>query len=301
MTRRKRMLDDLDEDIRHHIEQETQDNIERGMSPQEARYAALRKFGNVTRVKEQTREVWSVVWLESLAQDIRFALRMLRKSPSFTIVAVLTLALGIGANSAIFSAVYGVLLQPLPYKNPSELIVLNETTPRVGDVSTSYPNFLDWRTQDRTFSQMAYVEETSFNLAGASVSQPENITADVVSPNFLAMMGVRPILGRDFDPSEEKTGTAPVVLLSYPLWQSHFGADWNVVGRIITLDGRSFTIVGVLPASYRWLGQIDVMLPIGVWVTGNSSATERSDRGNSTVVGRLAAGVSLEQACAEMQ
>jgi putative ABC transport system permease protein len=294
------MLGQLDEDIREHIARETQDNIERGMTPEKARYAAMRKFGNVTRVKEDTREVWSVVWLGQLLTDIRFGLRMLRKNPGFTAVAVLTLALGIGANAAVFSVVYAVLLRPLPYKDPSSLIVLNETTPMVGTVTVSYPNFLDWRNQSRTFSEMAAVRGVGFNLSG--VTQPENISGDAVSPNFLSMMGVRPFLGRDFDSSEEKAGTPPVVLLSYSLWQSHFGADPNIAGRTIKLDDRAFTIVGVLPPNYRSLDKTDVMLPIGVWATDNSeNIKERSARGDLVVIGRLATGVDLAKARAETE
>ncbi len=300
MNQRKRMLEELDADIREHIERETQDNIERGMSPEEARYAAMRKFGNVTRVKEETRMVWSFVWLEQLFEDIRFGLRLLRKNPGFTAVAMLTLALGIGANTAVFSVVYAVLLRPLPYKDPSSLIVLNETTPMVGTVSVSYPNFLDWRSQSRTFSEMAAIRGVGFNLAG--VTQPENISGDAVSPNFLSMMGVRPFLGRDFDASEENAGTPPVLLLSYSLWQSHFGGDPNIVGRTIKLDDRSFTIVGVLPPNYRSLDKTDVMLPIGVWATDNpEDAKERGARGELVVIGRLATGVSLPKARAEME
>jgi putative ABC transport system permease protein len=298
--RRKRMMEELEQDIQDHIERETQDNIERGMSPEDARYAATRKFGNVTHVREETREVWSLIWLEHFVEDVRFGLRMLRKNPGFTAVAMLTLALGIGANAAVFSVVYAVLLRPLPYKDPASLIVLNETTPMVGTVTVSYPNFLDWRDQSRTFSQMAAVRGVGFNLSG--VTQPENISGDAVSPNFLSMMGVRPFLGRDFDSSEEKAGTPPVILLSYSLWQSHFGADPNIAGRTIKLDDRAFTIVGVLPPNYRSLDKTDVMLPIGVWATDNSEdARERSARGDLVVIGRLTAGVDLAKARAEME
>ena len=300
MTRRKRMLYDLEQDIRDHIARETQDNIDRGMTPEEARYAAMRKFGNVTNVKEETRDVWSLIWLEQLLEDIRFGLRLLRKNPGFTAVAILTLALGIGANAAVFSVVYAVLLRPLPYRDPSRLVVLHETTPKVGDVSVSFPNFLDWRAASHTFAQMAAVESVDFNLAG--ITQPENISGDAVSPNFLSMMGVRPFLGRDFDASEEKAGTAPVLLLSYSLWQSHLGGDPNAVGKTITLDGRSFTIVGVLPPNYRALDTTDVLLPIGVWATKNADAIkERGDRGDMVVIGRLGPGVAFGQARAEME
>jgi predicted permease len=300
MRQRKRMLHELDEDIREHIAGETQDNIERGMTPDEARHAAMRKFGNVTMVKEETREVWNFVWLEQLLADIRFGLRMLRKNPGFTTVAILTLALGIGTNAAVFSVVYAVLLRPLPYREPSRLVVLHETTPKVGDVSVSFPNFLDWRAASHSFSQMAAVASVDFNLAG--VTQPENISGDAVSPNFLSMIGIRPFLGRDFDASEEKPGTAPVLLLSYALWQSHLGGDPNAVGKTITLDGRSFTIVGVLPPNYRSLDMTDVMLPIGVWATNNADAIkERGDRGDMVVIGRLAPGVAFGQARAEME
>ena len=239
--------------------------------------------------------------MSGVAQDLRYALRQLRKSPGFTAVAVVTFALGIGANTAIFSVVYGVLLAPLPYHNASRLVVLNETTPMVGNVTVSYPNFLDWRAQSHSFSQMTYIAQSSFNLAGAGVSQPENIAGDSVSPNLLSMMGVRPFLGRDFEPEEENSGTQRVLLLSYQLWQSHFGADHTVVGRSIMLDGNDFVIIGVLPPDYRSLDRIDVMLPIGVWGTNNPNATARYQRGDSTVVGRLAEGVPLGQARSEME
>jgi putative ABC transport system permease protein len=297
-SQRDRMLD---EELKTHLALLIEQNVERGMPLETARRAARLALGGADQIKESVHDHRGLPLLETFGQDIRYAFRMLRKSPGFTAIAVLTLALGIGANSAIFSFVYGVLLTPLPYRDPSRLVVLNETTPRVGNVSVSYPNFLDWRVQSPSFSQMAYIEHMSFNLAGAGVSQPENISGDAVSPSFLSMMGVHPFLGRDFEPLEEGPGTRRVLLLSYQLWQSHFGADRNAVGRAITLDGNDFVIIGVLPPDYRWLGRLDVMLPIGVWATNNPSATSREDRGDSTVVGRLAQGVTIAEARAEME
>ena len=233
--------------------------------------------------------------MSTMLQDLKFAIRMLVKSPGFTVVAILTLALGIGANTAIFSVVNAVLLRPLPFKNPSQLVVMRESYKLVGNVSVSYPNFLDWRQRSHSFSALAAVEARGFNLSG--VAQPENIGGYAVSPNFLALVGVRPILGRDFLPSEENQGTAPVILLSYQLWQTHLGGDPAVLGRAISLDGRSFTIIGILPPTFRYLDRSDVLVPIGVFA---NEMGDRGDRGDMDVVGRLSPGVPLSQAAVEM-
>jgi putative ABC transport system permease protein len=231
-----------------------------------------------------------------LLQDLKFALRTLAKSPGFTLVAILTLALGIGANTAIFSVVNAVLLRPLPFKNASQLVVLRETYKNVGNVSVSYPDFLDWREQSDSFAAMSVINNVNFNLSG--VAQPESIDGYAVSPNFLALLGVRPVLGRDLLPSEEKPGTTPVILLSYQLWQSHLGGDPGVIGRSITLDGRSFSIVGILPRTFRFLDTTDVIVPIGVFA---AEFTDRAQRGDMDVVGRLSPGVALSQAAVEME
>ena len=233
--------------------------------------------------------------MNAIIQDLKFAIRMLAKSPGFTLVAVLTLALGIGANTAIFSIVNAVLLRPLPFKDSSQLVRLRETHKNVGNVSVSYPDFLDWREQSHSFLAMTVINNVGFNLSG--IAQPENIGGYAVSPNFLALVGVRPVLGRDLLPSEEKPGTAPVVLLSYQLWQSHLGGDPAVIGRSITLDGRSYSIVGILPSTFRFLDRSDVLIPIGVFAAG---LTERGERGDMDVVGRLSPGVTLSQAAVEM-
>ena len=186
MNRRKRMLNDLEQDIRDHIEVETQDNIARGMSPEGARYAALRKFGNVTRVKEETREVWSIVWLEQFLQDTRLGVRMLRKSPGFTAVAILTLALGIGANTAIFSVINGVLLSPLPYKNPQQLVVIKE--------NDSLPNVMDIQRQVRAFSQGGGINVEPMDYTGGS--EPVQLRVGLIDLGFLETLSVQPMLGR---------------------------------------------------------------------------------------------------------
>ena len=299
LLRRKAAETELDDELRFHFEQQIEKYVKSGLTEAEALRRVQIDFGGAQQVKEECRDARGVRVMETLFQDVRYGLRMLRKSPGFTAVALLTLALGIGANTAIFSVLYGVLLRPLPYKDASSLIVLNETTPRVGMVSVSLPNFLDWRAQCQSFSGMAAVESVGFNLSGTD--QAENISGQAVSPNFLSMLGIRPLLGRDFDSSEEKPGAAPVALLSYSLWQSHFGGDRNVIGRTMALDGRSFTVIGVLPAEFRWIEKTDLLEPIGTWATNNSAINERGDRGDTIVIGRLAPNSSFARARAEME
>src|SRR5579864_1640552 len=291
---------ELDDELRFHVDQEVEKFVASGLGRDEALRRARMTFGGLDQVKEECQEARGVHFVETLVQDVRYGLRTLRRSPGFAFAALVTLACGIGANTAIFSLVYGVLLRPLPYTDPAHLVVLNETTPRVGLVSVSYPNFLDWRAQSHSLAAMSAVTQVAFNLAG--VSQPESISGDAVSPGFLSMMGVRPIVGRDFTADEEKAGTPAVVLLSYDLWQSHFGGDRGVSGRTITLDGRPVTVVGVLPADYLAFDKTDVIEPMGMWVAANPhSANERGDRGDTVVVGRLAPGASIGQARAEME
>ncbi len=295
---RDRWEQQMNEELRFHVEQQIAENIAAGMSPQEARRRAIQQFGGAEGVKEACREQRSGFWLETFWADVRYGLRMLRRSPGFAIVAVLTLALGIGANTAIFSVVNAVLLRPLPYKDAARLVIVRESTRHQSAVSVSYPDFLDWRRQSRSFSEMVAIHNLNFNLSG--VTQPESIAAYEVSPDFLSLLGVRPILGRNFLASEEHEGTPPVVLLSYQFWQSHFGGSLDVLGRTLTLDGRSFAIVGVLPASFHFLDRTDVLAPIGAW-TGDEAISERGDRGDMIVIGRLAPGATFAQGRAEMQ
>ena len=230
--RAKSMDTGLDEELKFHLDRQLEKSIQSGLSPEEARRRVRLDFGGTIQVTEECRDARGTRALEALRQDIRYGFRTLRKNPGFTCVALITLALAIGANTAIFSVVYGALLRPLPYADPDRLIVLNETHPRIGIISVSYLNFLDWRAQNHVFSGMAVLAGVGHNLSG--IAQPEAISGEAVSSNFLSLIGVHPLFGRDFDPSEDKPGATPVVMLTYPLWQSHFAGRHDVIGRSVS-------------------------------------------------------------------
>ncbi len=301
-TPRKHPLDSLDEDIRLHIDIETQDNIARGMSPEEAHYAALRKFGNVARIKEDSREVWNLVWLEQLLQDIRYGLRILRKNPGFTAVAVLTLALGIGANTAIFSAVYAVLLKPLPYAEPGQLFNIFEIQPEEGVTFTgmSYLNLEELREQNSAFAEVAGTQQHQLTLTGNG--EPTVVNASIATPELFSLFEVRPLAGRIFYSDDGKHGAAPVAILSENLWRGMFGADPRIIGNSIELDKRSFTVVGVMPASFRFP---NVNEPDQLWVplVQDPVFGQWMDRRGGhwlRATARLKPGVSLAQAQSEL-
>ncbi len=235
--------------------------------------------------------------MTTLLQDLKYGFRMLVKNPGFTAVAVIALALGIGANTAIFSVVNAVLLKPLPFRDPNRLMVLNEANPRQPQVSVAYPNYFDWKQQNHVFEEMASFQQRDFNLAG--VSEPENIGGSAVSSNLLQTLGMKSVLGRDFRPDEDKKGAEPVVILGYSLWQRRFGGEPGVVGRTVTLDAKPFTIVGVMPPQLILYEDSQLYTPIGVWM-GEESMTERGAHDDTTVVARLKAGVTQAQAQAEM-
>jgi predicted permease len=298
MSRRKRMLQQLDDEIREHIETETQDNIARGMSPEEARYAAVRKFGNVTRVKEDTREVWSFVWLEQLLQDVRFAVRMLRKSPGFTAVAIFTLALGIGANSAMFSVVNGILLRSLPFKGPSRLVTVLDTKPSKGvDWLYVSPNrFEEWVRRNTTFDQIAAAENCFFKLENHGA--PILLQGGCATASFFPMLGVQPFLGRLFTPEEDRPGGNTVAVLSYGCWKEKFGGDPAAIGKTIrrTANDAEFTIIGVLPADFKFATE-----DFALWAPINTDPNYRDrDDHHLLVFARLKDGVTLPQAQAQM-
>src|SRR6202050_11803 len=293
MRRRERMMEDLDRDICEHIEMETQDNIGRGMSPEEARRAAFLKFGNLTRVKEEKREVWSLIWLEQLWQDVRYGLRMLAKAPGFTAVAMLTLALGIGANTAIFSVVNAVLLRPLAYKDPQQLVVILHK----GHNPVAPANFLDWRAETHVFERMGAAEAWSPDLTGRGT--PEHLEGLHLSSDLLPLLGVQPELGRFFSRQEEHLGSQHVVVLSHKLWEDHFAADPNIVGQSIALDGESFIIIGVMPASFQFAPFWQTKAALWAPLVLDARQTDRRG-GSLRIFARLKSGVTLRQHRTEM-
>ncbi|HMD96186.1 MAG TPA: ABC transporter permease [Terriglobia bacterium] len=235
--------------------------------------------------------------MSTLLQDLKYGFRTLVKNPAFTAVAVIALALGIGANTAIFSVVNAVLLKPLPFRDPSRLMLLSEANPRQPRVSVAYPNYFDWKQQNHVFEEMTSFQQRDFNLAG--VNEPENIGGSAVSSNLLRTLGMKSLLGRDFRPDEDKKGAESVVILGYSLWQRRFGGEPGVVGRTVTLDAKPFTIVGVMPPQLILYEDSQLYTPIGVWM-GEESMTERGAHDDTTVVARLKAGVTQAQAQAEM-
>ena len=238
--------------------------------------------------------------MEGLLQDIGYSFRVLRKSPVFTLVAVLTLALGIGANTAIFSIFNAVLLNPLPYPHAEQLVALGASKPNFENGSISYPNFRDWRAYNRTFDAMAVFRNSSYSLTG--VGEAEEIPAELVSSDLFPMLNVKPVLGRLFAPGEDEVGAAPIAIITTGLWQRKFNSSPGVLGRSIILDGRSYTIVGVIPSRFdlnvpSW-APADVYVPIGLWA--NNLLTERGAGLGIHGLGRLKPGVTLEQARADM-
>ena len=234
--------------------------------------------------------------MATLLQDLKYGVRMLVKNPAFTAVAVIALALGIGANTAIFSVVHAVLLKPLPFRDPGRLLQLSESNLRQPHVSVAYPNYFDWKQQNHVFEGMASFQQKDVNLAG--VTEPENVSGSTVSSNFLQTLGLKPFLGRDFRPDEDKRGAAPVVILGYSLWQRRFGGEPGVVGRTVTFDSRPFTVIGVMPPELRMYEESQFYTPIGVWM--DADMMDRGSHDDTTVVARLKAHVTIAQAQAEM-
>ena len=290
----RRRENDLDEEIQTHLEMAIRDRMERGESAEQARSSVLREFGNVGLIKEVTRDMWGLRSLETLLQDLRYGIRVLLKKPGFTFVVVLTLAIGIGANTAVFSIVHGVLFRPLPYKDTERIITIWEPSRGGHTLGLTDLEFFDFRRQNTVFEDIAAYATGSTTLSGRE--EPERVVVTWVSSGFFSVLGVQPAMGRAFTPEEDSPDPARVAVLSYGLWRRHFGSDPDVIGQQISLNGNSRTIIGVMPKGFQFVSkEVDLWLPLGL-DPANVSPGDRS----YNAVARLNQNVTLEQARAEM-
>lgn len=287
---------ELDDELQFHLEQDIAQNIKSGMTPDEARSAALTTFGNLVLSKEESRDARGVRWVENILQDVRYSGRIFFKNPAFSLVVVLTLALGISANTAIFSFANGILLRPLPYPDSDRLAVIDETAFKRGinSMSVSYPNFLDWRERNAVFEGIGlHFGTTRFALSGNG--QAEELRGSYISYGLFEVLRVSPVLGRTFTKAEDTPDTDDVVILGYELWQRRFGGDTKIIGQRIALNTYSRTVIGVMPPGFKFPEESELWAPLGL----TPQTFTRTDHGLSAIA-RLKDGVTFEQAQAEM-
>lgn len=296
LTRKAEMDQELDEEMRFHLERDIDQNIRDGMTREDARYAALRSFGGVDQSKEECRSARGVGLIDNVVRDVSYSLRVLLKNYAFTIVVVLTLALGIGANTAIFSFANGILLRPLPYPQSDRLAVVDTTAVREGNssIGVSYPDFLDWREQNTVFERVA----THFGTGRFAMTvggEPIEIRGGRVSYGLFETLHVSPILGRTFTLNEDRPEEDAVVILGYDLWQRSFGGNPNVIGQKITISSSPRTVIGVMPRGFRFPELSDLWVPLAF----STKTYTRNDHGLE-VIARLKDGVTVAQAQADM-
>ena len=296
---RKRTVDPLyDSELRFHVDKLTDENIAAGMTPEDARRRAVLEFGGAEQIKEELRDVQRIPIVETTMKNFRWALRFLRKSPSFSIVVMLTLALGIGANSAVFSAIDAILLQPLPFPNGDQLMFLHQYNPKVATPQTRLApvRLEEWNRMNSTFQAIAgYYTEPGSETSSAL---PEKVTEAFVTPRFLEVLGLSPALGRDFSPAEERFGGPHALLISDRYWRRRFGADASALGRQLRINGYAGSIVGIMPASFGFPDR-----DVDIWSAVPTDAPYAQDRGSTwyLTVGRLKPSVTLEQARANLE
>jgi predicted permease len=299
LFRRPKLADDLQAEIRSHLEMEERENLESGMPPDEAHYTALRRFGNVTLAEERSWEMWTWSSIETFLQDAHHGLRQFRRNPGFTAVAVVTLALGIGATTAIFSVVNGVLLRPLPYSHPGKLVEVGLDLPGINQFNwpLSPAEYFTFREQSHTFQDIGlYYTGFGGNIYSANVTglgRPEHVPALGVTDGVLPILEVAPLLGRTFTRADDEPGSSDTLMITYGYWRSKFGGDRSVIGKTIDIDGKPSTIIGVLPQRFRFLDMtnLGILLPL----------RPRTQRGfNYFAVARLKPGVTLAEANADV-
>ena len=295
--RRKQRERDLERELRADLDLEAAEQRDNGLSEAEARYAAQRALGNVTLIKEDTRAMWGWTSVERFGQDLRYALRTARREPGFAAVAVLTLALGIGMNTAVFSVVNTILLRKPPYADPDRLIALHQKFPKAGDISLGAcpAEYLDYRDRTRAFSAFAGYEDGVFDLTGDS--EPVHVQAERVTHTLFSTLGVAPLIGRTFSPSEDDPGGPKAVILSYEFWKTHFGGSPQTIGSLVRLDEQPYTVIGIMPAGFEFpFNAASVGEPPVLWVPMAFTARQIQDRAAEFpvhIVARLRPGISL--------
>ena len=299
LLRRGRRARDIDDEIAFHLAMRQAEHERDGLAPEIARRTAARQFGNITALKEQTRNMWTFPSFESFVQDLRYALRTLRRAPAFALVAVLVLAIGIGATTGMFSLVDAMLVRGLPYPQADRLVVLIGNVERAAGVErrgNSYPDHVDWRARATSFDEMAAY--TTLNTTLQGVDEPEPIPSEAVSPPYFKLLGVSPTHGRVFRPEEDAVPNRDaVVILGDGLWRRRFGADPSIVGRTIQLGTRTFTVVGIMPAGFTGVSDTAQL-----WIPFAMSGTPLDNRGSRgfQTLARLKAGATLAEARAEL-
>ena len=294
---------DLERELRSDLELEEEEQRESGISGEEARYAALRAFGNPILVREQTLAIWSWNWLESLARDLRLSLRTLRRTPGFSVIAILVMALGIGANVTLFTVVRSVLLKPLPFDDPDHLVMLYEARLHEDDTAGSNPvaggMYDEWKKQNRSYSGFALVKGIRVGLSGSGGQLPEKLKSALFSWDMLRTLGVQPALGRDFTQADDNPAASGTVLLSWGLWKRRFGGDPAILNQTIDLDAQPYIVIGVMPA---WFDFPDPSTQLWTPVYHDKPEDEMTSFSNHMfrVVGRLKPGVSAAQGVADL-
>ena len=290
---------ELDDELRDHLARKTEEYVAQGMTQEEAHRRARLNLGGIEQTKEKCREARRVNWFQDLVQDLRFGLRVLRKSPGFTAVAILTLALGIGANTAMFTVVNAVLLRPLPYPEPDQIVrIALVYKGEFGMTEFSAKQFEFWKSHTEPFRYLTATADVGFNLTGGTT--PQRIRAVRVSTEYFHVFGVHPAIGREFLPEEDQIGGPSVAILSYGLWIRDFGADPKIIGRKVALDGVPFTVIGVMPSGFQamppqaWAGRTGSS--VDLWTTIGQVANSMGRGGNYDVIGRLRSEVSRQQA-----
>lgn len=292
---RNQLEEELDEEMQFHLEARTRANLNAGMTAEEAQHDARRRFGNATLAKERAHEMNIAVSIETVGRDLRYALRSLRRSPGFTVVAILTLALGFGANTAVFTIVNGVLLRPLPFPDPGRLFLISyqrKDVPSENQPGLYDTNYLEYQWQNQAFDKIATFNEDSAALTGAGAAT--RVPTALVTSSFFAVVEVNPAIGRTFLPEEEQPGKNRVAVISDRIWRGRFGADPNMLGKTITLDGASYSVIGIMPASFSYPHDAAVWLPVDVGGDLPHNSWVR------LVIGRLRPSTSQQQAQAEL-